>query len=85
MKGRETAFGQFGQRSVSGGQRETGKRSRRGRQKHGARDLAVQSRALKARLQQKAASRPHKMMEYTQHVNDTTVKAIQDYRSRHFH
>jgi hypothetical protein len=38
MKGRETAFGQFGQRSVSGGQRETGKRSRRGRQKHGARD-----------------------------------------------
>ena len=26
MKGRETAFGQFGQRSVSGGQRETGKR-----------------------------------------------------------
>ena len=59
---RETAFGQFGQRSVS---RDTGKRSRRRSPVVAgamALAMAVRSSALKARLEQKAAGRPHKMM-----------------------
>jgi hypothetical protein len=61
-KGRETAFGQFGQRSVS---RELGiywKTKSSPVAGAMALAMAVRSSALKARLEQKAAGRPHKMM-----------------------